>query len=61
MDTEKHKYTVEVYDNATGEHYTRPANAEELAFYETLAEQLANSAQSTETTTPEPDETPSDS
>jgi hypothetical protein len=27
-------HTVEVYDNATGEHYTRPANAEELAFYE---------------------------
>ena len=29
-------HTVEVYDNATGEHYTRPANAEELAYYEQL-------------------------
>ena len=26
-------YTVEVYDNATGEHYTRPCTPEELAFY----------------------------
>lgn len=34
MDTDKPKYMVEVYDHATGEHYEREANAEELAFYE---------------------------
>jgi len=30
-------FTVEVYDNATGEHYTRPCTPEELAFYQSLA------------------------
>jgi hypothetical protein len=43
-------HTVEVYDNATGEHYTRPANAEELAFYKQLEKELAESK--TETTEP---------
>ena len=33
MATELPKYTVEVYDNETGEHYERPATAEELAYY----------------------------
>lgn len=42
MAIETHEHTVEVYDNATREHYTRPATAEELGFYEVLAEQLAN-------------------
>ena len=28
------KHTVEVYDNLTGEHYTRDCTPEELAFYE---------------------------
>jgi hypothetical protein len=37
------KHTVEVYDNATGEHFTRPANAEELAFYKQLEKELAQS------------------
>jgi hypothetical protein len=53
MDSAPHEHTVEVYDNATGEHYTRPATAEELAFYETLAEQLSNPPQQEPT-----DETP---
>jgi hypothetical protein len=38
MDTETNQ-TVEVYDNATGEHYTRPCTPDELAFYEELAKQ----------------------
>ena len=33
MATELPKYTVEVYDNKTGEHYERPATTEELAYY----------------------------
>jgi hypothetical protein len=33
MATELPKHMVEVYDNATGEHYERPATAEELAYY----------------------------
>jgi hypothetical protein len=33
-------HSVEVYDNKTGEHYTRPANAEELEFYKELEEML---------------------
>ena len=37
MDTETN-WTVEVYDHATGEHYTRPCTPEELAFYEELAQ-----------------------
>jgi hypothetical protein len=49
-------HTVEVYDNATGEHYTRPANAEELAFYEQLE---AEALQPTEPPTEPTDETPS--
>jgi hypothetical protein len=55
MDSAPHEHTVEVYDNATGEHYTRPATAEELAFYETLAEQLANPNTAPETSTPTPE------
>lgn len=31
------KETVEVYDNATGEHYTRDATAEEQSIYEQIA------------------------
>ncbi len=31
------KETVEVYDNATGEHYTRDATVEEKAIYEQIA------------------------
>ena len=38
MDTET-KYTVEIYDNLTGEHYERECTAEELAFYEELAKE----------------------
>jgi hypothetical protein len=30
-------WTVEVYDNETGEHYERPCTPDELAFYEELA------------------------
>jgi hypothetical protein len=41
-------YTVEVYDNETGEHYTRPANAEELAFYEELEKELAQTKPATD-------------
>ena len=48
-------YTVEVYDNATGEHYTRPATPEELAFYE----QLQAEQEPTEPPTEPADETPS--
>jgi hypothetical protein len=33
MDTTPN-HTVEVYDNLTGEHYTRDCTPEELAFYE---------------------------
>jgi len=33
MATALPKYTVEVYDNETGEHYERPATADELAYY----------------------------
>jgi len=33
MATESPSYTIEVYDNATGEHYERPATPEELAYY----------------------------
>jgi hypothetical protein len=33
MATGLRKHIVEVYDNATGEHYERPATAEELAYY----------------------------
>ena len=29
-------HTVEVYDNLTGEHYTRECTPEELAFYEQM-------------------------
>jgi hypothetical protein len=39
----KTNHTVEVYDNATGENYTRPANAEELAFYDELEKELTQS------------------
>jgi hypothetical protein len=35
MDTTPN-HTVEVYDNLTGEHYTRDCTPEELAFYEQL-------------------------
>jgi hypothetical protein len=41
---------VEVYDHATGEHFTRPANAEELAYYKELEKELAQS--NTETAQP---------
>ena len=34
-------YTVEVYDVATGEHYTRPATPDELAFYKQLEQAQA--------------------
>jgi hypothetical protein len=30
------KHTVEVYDNLTGEHYTRDCTPEELEFYKSL-------------------------
>lgn len=33
------KHMVEVYDAETGEHYEREATAEELAFYEQLAQE----------------------
>ena len=36
MDTDS-KNMVEVYDNATGQHYFRECTAEELSFYEDLA------------------------
>lgn len=35
MDTDS-KNMVEVYDNATGQHYFRECTPEELAFYEEL-------------------------
>jgi hypothetical protein len=48
MDTTTNN-TVEVYDNLTGEHYTRDCTSEELAFYEELKkeqnEALADNAQ----------------
>jgi hypothetical protein len=44
MDTEP-DHTVEVYDNATGEHYTRPCTPEELAFYEQQKQELQQQVQ----------------
>ena len=44
MAIELPKYMVEVYDLATGEHYEREANAEELAFYKQLESEQADDA-----------------
>jgi hypothetical protein len=37
----ENNYTVEVYDVETGEHYTRPATADELEFYAQQEKELA--------------------
>lgn len=44
MATETAKHMVEVYDLATGEHYEREANAEELAFYAQLESEQTDDA-----------------
>lgn len=36
--------TVEVYDNATGEHYTREATEEELMVYQQIVESASASS-----------------
>lgn len=40
MDSDKE--TVEVYDNATGEHYTRDATAEEIMIYQQIKDAANN-------------------